>query len=266
MNPVSFMTANFVARQVNYHMTDWGHGQDAVNAYFSPLDTYAERFGAMLDEVCALGFHHIDLWLPHLSPDWATEEHISLANQALAQRGLKVSSLAGWFGGNPAELERCCRLAQAVGTRVLGGMAGVLASDRAATIELLVKYDVQLAIENHPEKTPAEVLAQIGDGGNGHIGTCVDTGIWGIHGYDAAQAIEELKPFIFHVHLKDVLHVGEHESCRYGRGIVPLRRCVDLLLDMGYPGGFSVEHEPHDYDPREDVQASFEILKGWLKE
>jgi sugar phosphate isomerase/epimerase len=66
--------------------------------------------------------------------------------------------------------------------------------------------------------------------------------------------------------LKDVFQVGERrfESCRYGRGIVPLERCVYLLLESGYQGGFSIEHEPHNFDPREDVQASFKMLKGWM--
>ncbi len=265
MNPISFMTANFVAREVGYHMTGWGHGQRAVENIFRPVETYAARFGVLLDEVCQMGFDHIDLWLAHLGPEWATGEHIAFAQEALAQRGLKVSSLAGGFGETPEALERSCRLARAMGTRILGGMAGVLATDRAAAIDMLEKYDVVLAIENHPEKTPAEVLAQIGDGAHGHIATCVDTGIWGDHGYDAARAIEELKPHVVHVHLKDTLRVGGHESCRFGRGIVPLERCVRLLLDTGYQGGFSIEHEPHDYDPREDVQASFEMLREWMK-
>jgi len=83
MNPISFMTANFVARQVNYHMTDWMHGQNAVEAYFRPVETYAERFGGMLDEICQMGFDHIDLWLAHLGPAWATEDHIAIAKDEL---------------------------------------------------------------------------------------------------------------------------------------------------------------------------------------
>jgi L-ribulose-5-phosphate 3-epimerase len=264
MNPISFMTANFVGREVNYHMTDWGHGQNAVEAYFRPIDTYAERMGVMLDEVCQMGFEYIDLWLAHLGPAWATEDHISIAKTALKTRGLRVSSLAGGFSDNPVVLERCCQLAKAMDTRILGGMAGLLSKDRASAVRILQEYNAILAIENHPEKTPLEVLAQIGDGGGGTVATCVDTGIWAIHGYDAAKAIEELQPYVVHVHLKDILKVGEHDSCRYGRGVVPLKRCVDLLLENGYQGGFSVEHEPQDYDPSPDVKASFGMLKEWL--
>jgi hypothetical protein len=46
---------------------------------------------------------------------------------------------------------------------------------------------------------------------------------------------------------------------------MPMERCVRLLLEKGYQGGFSVEHEPDSYDPRPDVQASFAMLKEWLE-
>jgi sugar phosphate isomerase/epimerase len=261
MNPISFMTANYVAREVGFRMTGWGHGETAVMVHFRPPETYPARFAEILDAICGAGFDHVDLWLPHLHPDWATPGQLEQANRLLAERGLGVSSLAGWFGATPEAFERCCRLAKAVGTRVLGGMTSLAWEDRPALERLLDSYDLLLAIENHPEKTPAELLEKIG---GERIGACVDTGIWATQGYDAVQAIQELAPHIFHVHLKDVLHVGEHESCRYGRGIVPLERCVGLLREMGYTGGYSVEHEPHDYDPTPDVADSAELLRGWL--
>lgn len=269
MNPISFMTANYYAREVGFRKAEWGVAQNAAMDFFRPVETYAERFGAMLDTICGIGFTAIDLWLPHLHPDWATPKHIDLANSELQKRGLKVVSLAGFFGRTPAELEQFCKLANAVGTRVLGGMASMCEldakpEDRAAMVDLLEKYDVLMAIENHPEKTPSEVLAKIGDGGRGYIGTTVDTGIWYGKGYDAEKAITELEPYIFHVHLKDAPALGVGESCRYDQG-VPLKGCVDLLLKQGYQGAFSVEHEPYGWDPTEDVAASLVILKGWLK-
>ena len=68
MTQISFMTANYVARQLDYNMTEgWMQGDDAVNAYFAPIATYAERFGALLAEIQGLGFTAIDLWLAHLN-------------------------------------------------------------------------------------------------------------------------------------------------------------------------------------------------------
>jgi sugar phosphate isomerase/epimerase len=119
-------------------------------------------------------------------------------------------------------------------------------------------------IENHPEKTPDEMLARIGDGGDGTIGTTVDTGWYGTHGYDAAEALRKLAGHVVHVHLKDVLKPGGHETCRYGRGCVPIADCVRVLKQTGYQGPIAVEHDPERFDPSEDCLASLAMLKGWL--
>ena len=99
MNSISFMTANFMARQLDYNMSgDWSQGDNASNAFFEPLETYAKRFGAMLDEIVELGFDTIDLWGAHLNPNWATVDHIEMAKEALVDRNLRVASFAGVVG------------------------------------------------------------------------------------------------------------------------------------------------------------------------
>ena len=61
MNPViSFMSANFVARELGYRMTDgWMQGDSATQDCFRPVATFAGRFDAMLGEIKALGFKSI---------------------------------------------------------------------------------------------------------------------------------------------------------------------------------------------------------------
>ncbi len=265
MNTISFMSANFVARQVGYNMTEgWGQGDTATNDYFRPLETFADRFEVMLAEVQAMGFTVIDIWLAHLHPNWATLDHIQIARDLLAKHGLTVSSLAGGFGTTPEQFEATCDLAVALNTKILGGNTALLQTNRDLVISLLQKYDLKLGIENHPEKTPEELLEKIGHGGQDTIGAAIDTGWFGTQGYDAARAIEILMPHLFHVHLKDVLAVGAHDTCRYGQGIVPLEHCVQTLKQLGYSGGISIEHEPDHADPTPDVIASFAMLKGWL--
>jgi L-ribulose-5-phosphate 3-epimerase len=267
MNPVSFMSANFVARQVGYQMTEgWMQGDTATNAYFAPLPTYRERFGALLAEVQAMGFAQIDLWLAHLHWAWATPDHLAIAKELLAQHGLQVASLAGGFGATPAEFAATCRIAQALGTTILGGSTPLLASDRAGLVELLREYGLVLALENHPEKNPAELLAKLGSGDDDLFGVAVDTGWFGTQGYNAAEAIRELGPRVFHVHLKDVRAAGAHQTCRFGQGIVPLHACVQALRAIGYTGSISVEHEPETFDPTEDCVASAALLRIWLNE
>ena len=266
-NTISFMTANYVARQVGYQMHGWGHGDKATNEYFRPVETYAPRLNEILRDIRALGFDAIDLWLSHLNFTWATDEHVQIARELLTKQHLRVVSLAGWFGANREEFEMSCKLATALGTKILGGSTSFLQKDRGTAIALLQEYDLKLGLENHPEKNPQELLAKIGDGGEGTLGATVDTGWFGTQGYDATRALDELRDVLFHVHLKDVLHAGEpHDTCRYGQGVVPIEACVETLKRIGYAGAISIEHEPEHYDPSEDVRVGAERVKEWMKE
>ncbi|MFN8441007.1 MAG: sugar phosphate isomerase/epimerase [Caldilineaceae bacterium] len=265
MKPISFMSANFVARQVNYHMTEgWMQGDRATNDYFRPLDTFAERFDLLLNEVVELGFHAIDIWTGHLNPLWATAEHVAIAKDLLNKHQLQVASLAGGFGSTPVEFARSCQIANELSTSVLGGGAALLATDRASVLAILAEHKLRLGLENHPQKTPQILLSDIGDNHRGLLGACVDTGWFGTQGYDAAQALSELADSLVHVHLKDVLAAGAHQTCRFGLGVVPIERCLQTLQQIGYEGGISVEHEPEEYDPRSDCAVGLRMVEAWL--
>lgn len=55
MHTISFNTANFVARELNYRMTrGWGEGSAATTEHFRPEKTFEKRFGSMLDEITAV--------------------------------------------------------------------------------------------------------------------------------------------------------------------------------------------------------------------
>ena len=254
------MTANYVARETGWAMQGWSHGDRATNERFAPLETYGERFDALLRDVRALGFDTIDLWGAHLSPDWATDEHVAIARDLLAGHGVTVTTYGTWV--HMHTVERACELAHAVGTAVIGaGMSG----DPAELAPILRDHGVTLALENHPERTPADVLAKI-EAGAGTVAATVDTGWWATQGYDAVQAIEELGSHVAHVHLKDVRHEGEpHETCAWGEGIVDIEACVRVLERDGYAGAYSVEHEPEHHDPSEEIRAMRAQLEAWLR-
>lgn len=263
MTAVSFITANFVARQSGYQIDGWGAGEAAVRAWFSPEPTFAGRFGEMLDEIAALGFDTIDLWTGHLDFSWATDRQAAQARDAVAARGMRFNTYAGWFGADRAQLERSCELASILGIAVLGGGTSLLARDLDGLLDALERHDLRFGLENHPEPAPRDVLDKIGD--HERLGATVDTGWFGTQGYDAARAIIELGPRILHVHLKDVRHAGmPHETCAYGEGVVPLRACVEALEQIGYGGAIAVEHEPEDRDPRDAIRRGAEQLRAWL--
>jgi L-ribulose-5-phosphate 3-epimerase len=256
---ISFMTANEVARATGWAMHGWGHGDRLTNEAFAPLDTYAERFDALLRRVHALGFGAIDLWGAHLSTDWATEDHVAIAKELLLAHSTTVTTYGAWV--HMHNVERACELALALGTNVIGaGFSG----DAGELAPVLREHGVTLAIENHPERTPAEVLGKI-EAAGGAMAATVDTGWWSTPGYDPVRAIEELGGHIAHVHLKDVVREGEpHDTCMWGEGIVDVEACVQALRRGGYTGAYTVEHEPEDHDPSDEIRAMREQLEGWL--
>jgi sugar phosphate isomerase/epimerase len=265
MNAISFMSANFVARQLDYRMTaGWGQGDRATQDYFRPIETFEARFDALLREIRGLGFDAMDLWLAHLHPGWATPEHVAIAQRLLAQNGLTVVSLAGGFGDSLDAFEASCKLAVAVGAPVLGGGTGLLSTDHAGIVALLDRYDLVLGVENHPEKNPEELFVRMGDPGGGRVGAAVDTGWFGTQGYPAERALEELAGRLVHVHLKQVEAAGAHHTCGYDHGVVDIEGCVRVLQRIGYTGAISVEHEPEDHDPGPECAASRAMLGGWL--
>lgn len=257
---ISFTTANFVARETGFAMRDWGHGDATTNAAFAPLETYAERFDALCRDVRRLGFAAIELWGSHLNPDWATDAHVARARASFDRHGLELVSFACWTG--PGNVERVCELAKGLGTRlVTAGYSG----DPTVLAPVLLAHGVVLAIENHPEETPGDLLGIV-EAGAGAFATTVDTGWWATEGYDPVRAIEELGAHIAHVHLKDVRHVGRpHVTCPWGEGVVDIEACVRALRRTCYRGALTVEHEPEDEDPSEALVAMRARLEGWLR-
>ncbi|HEY8993640.1 MAG TPA: Gfo/Idh/MocA family oxidoreductase [Lacunisphaera sp.] len=271
----SFVTANFVARPLNYRMDKgWSQGDQASNDWFAPLATFESRFDAMLADIKQLGFSSIDLWCAHLHWRWATVHHVETAKQLLAKHGLAVRSYPAWVSGGAAELHAACRLCATLDIPYFVGHSEFFAVDREAAVAILREHGVGYAIENHPEKSSAELLARLGEGDEDLVGLALDTGWCGTAKWDALAAVRELAPRMFAIHLKDVkaprvARVGlpfmdmGHETCRLGDGIVPIRAIVGHLRTIGFRGSIGIEHEPETHDPREEVRESRERVEQW---
>lgn len=275
-NLISFMSANFVARELGYHMPNgWGQGDTATQAHFRPLATFAARLDAMLAEIKALGFTAMDLWGAHLHYTWATPEHVAAARALLEKHGLRVVSYASWVPGGEADLRAACSLCRELNIPLIGGFIELVAKDRATAVRVMREFGIVYGYENHPEKSVDEILAKIGDGDEDVIGLAVDTGWLGTRGIDAPAAIRRLAPRLKHIHLKDLkprrpektgyefIDMG-HETCRLGAGVVGVEAIARMLPALGYRGAVAIEHEPEDFDPRPDCAASLPLVRAWL--
>lgn len=265
MNRISFMGANLVAQQLDWNMTEgWGQGDAAANAYYSPIDTYEERFDALVASAVHAGFDTIDIWHPQLSYEWATDAHFEAAQRVLQRYGVEVASYGSHYGETVEQFRRANEVAQVLGTRVLGGGTHLLGRDRSALVGVAREFGHVFGLENHPQKNAAELLTDIGEGDADVLGVTIDTGWFGTQGYDAARAIRELGDRVVYVHLKDVRTVGAHDTCAFGDGVVPIADCVAALRDIGYSAPISIEHEPEHYDPFPEVVRSRAILADLL--
>ena len=261
MPQVSLVTASFVTREVGFgSISDWMVGDTATQEHFRDPETFADRFDLLMSEIQELGYTTIDLWGAHLHHEWATPAHLEAARSSLASREMEVNSLAAWCL-TLRDLEGFCTVANELGAGIIAGGSPTLTEQRSDAESILTSHNVKFAVENHPEKTPDEVLAVIGD--SDVIGSCPDSGWWAIQGFDPAEAIRRAEGTILTVHLKDV-DGDRNKGSRPGDGIANISGCLGALADIEYDGAVGVEHEPDGWDPTDDLRFAHQMLSDWV--
>jgi sugar phosphate isomerase/epimerase len=137
-------------------------------------------------------------------------------------------------------------------------------------VEKFVKeYDIRIAIHNHgPEDkvwpSPLDILKLVKNL-DPRIGCCIDVGHTVRAGTDVVQAIHEVGPRLFNMHMKDLTDFKSKESqVAVGRGIMPVREIFEALIATKYKGFVDLEYEIHGDDPMPGVIESFAYMRGVL--
>lgn len=131
------------------------------------------------------------------------------------------------------------------------------------------EYDIKIAIHNHgPEDklwpSPLDILKDI-KGMDPRIGCCIDVGHTVRAGTDVVQAIHEVGPRLFDVHMKDLTSFTDKESqVAVGDGKMPVREIFEALIAIHYKGFVDLEYEVHADDPMPGVIASIAYMRGVL--
>jgi len=152
------------------------------------------------------------------------------------------------------------------------GIAVIVAGDPAPQtlprIEKFVReYDIRFAIHNHgPEDklwhSPLDVLKAV-KSMDPRIGCCIDVGHTVRAGTDVVQAIREVGPRLFNVHMKDLTNFQDKESqVAVGNGIMPVAKIFEALTAIGYKGFVDLEYEINENDPMPGVISSFAYMRG----
>jgi sugar phosphate isomerase/epimerase len=154
------------------------------------------------------------------------------------------------------------------------GVSVIVAGDPAPEvlprIEKFVKeYNFQFAIHNHgPEDkiwhSPLDVLKAVKDM-DPRMGCCIDVGHCVRAGTDVVQAIREVGPRLFNVHMKDLTDFNKKESqVAVGEGIMPVKAIFEELIATKYKGFVDLEYEINGDDPMPGVIESFAYMRGVL--
>jgi hypothetical protein len=149
-------------------------------------------------------------------------------------------------------------------------VAGDPSPETLPRIEKFVKeYDIRLAIHNHgPEDklwpSPLDILKDI-QGMDPRIGCCIDVGHTVRAGTDVVEAIQQVGPRLFNMHMKDLTNFHEKESqVAVGDGKMPIRAIFQALTAIRYQGFVDLEYEVHADDPMPGVAKSFAYMRGVL--
>ncbi len=154
------------------------------------------------------------------------------------------------------------------------GIGVIVAGDPAPTtlprIEKFVKeYDIKFALHNHgPEDklwpSPLDVLKAMKTM-DPRMGCCIDVGHTVRAGTDVVEAIKQVGPRVFNVHMKDLASFTEKESqVEVGQGKMPVKKIFEALIGIRYEGFVDLEYEINEKEPLPGVIESLAYMRGVL--
>jgi sugar phosphate isomerase/epimerase len=160
--------------------------------------------------------------------------------------------------------------AKCAGVKVI--VAGDPTPETLPRIEKFVKqYDIRFAIHNHgPEDkiwhSPLDVLKAV-QNMDPRMGCCIDVGHTVRAGTDVIDAIKQVGPRLFDVHMKDLTDFNAKGSqVVVGEGKMPVRQIFETLIAQKYQGYVDLEYEVHGDDPMPGATKSIQYMRGVLAE
>jgi sugar phosphate isomerase/epimerase len=203
----------------------------------------------------------------HLPMDPAAEAQ-ALADYTAAN--IKLHAVGAIYFPKDDDTDIRSKFDYAKRARVSVIVAGDPAPEVLPRIEKFVQeYDMQFAIHNHgPEDkiwhSPLDVLKAV-KSMDQRMGCCIDVGHCVRAGTDVVQAIHEVGPRLFNIHMKDLTDFNKKESqVAVGEGIMPVKGIFDALIAIKYKGFVDLEYEINGDDPMPGVIESFAYMRGVL--
>jgi len=214
----------------------------------------------------ALGVHYAEFTQKHLDVG-APPELIDKVRDELSKVGIKATAHGvNRFSADHNENKKLFQFAQQAGYRNLTASPS---PESFGSLEKLVdEFDIRIAIHNHGPGSDYDKLEDVTKplkGKHPLIGACMDTGHFLRSHVDPIQAVYELGPRLFALHVKDVAgDEPEAPDVILGTGRLDLTALFRALRDVQFPedGTLSVEYESNPQDPMEDIKQSLANSKA----
>ena len=267
-------------------------GAVTAAALTSPMSVFASRSGAALPEtqfklgIASYTFRaferaqlisflkQLQVWHVNLKdvkdhlPMNPEAEAAALADYAAANIRLHAIGTVYFDKDEDPDIRSKFEYAKRAGIRTI--VSGDPAPATLPRLEQFVKeYNIGIAIHNHgPEDklwaSPLDVLKAI-KGLDPRIGCCIDVGHTVRTGTDVVQAIREVGPRLFNMHIKDLADFQQKDSqVAVGRGKMPVRAIFKALEAIRYTGFVDLEYEINEKDPMPGVVESLAFMRGLL--
>lgn len=238
---------------------------------FSTLGCPSWDWGKILDFAQQNGFAAVELRGLQGTMDLPSRREFGAARleqskKEIADRGLRISCVSSSANLHRAGQEHEKQLADArrfidlasqlaapyvrvFGNKLTGPRAPAL-EHIATSLDELGDYagpkNVTVLLESHGDFTDSPTLGEILErAASPHVGLLWDAHNTYVDGKeDPAVTVRQLRKYIRHTHLKDSRRQGgEDHYVLTGRGEVPVKRQVELLVEAGYAGYYSFEWE-----------------------
>ncbi|MFO7946633.1 MAG: sugar phosphate isomerase/epimerase family protein [Armatimonadota bacterium] len=254
-------------------------------------NTPADDFEEFIKWASETGFECCEVMLRDVWPDESEyqEDGAHKAKEILDEHGMFASALQA---GNDfvqlddeavqeqaERMEKVARLAKILGTDVLRTEGGrpkdevpmhrwseAMAKCLKACVPFCEDMGVKLAVDNHGvvSNNPVVILEALHAVDHELIGSNLDTmnlRWWGNPVSELPTIYRALAPFVHHVHMKDGFNARpDYQGQDLGNGEIPLKECVDILVEAGYNGPWIAEWEGQG-----DKGEGYANCLKWLK-
>ena len=215
-------------------------------------------------QISALNAKDVKDHLPNDPP----AEAAALADYSQAKIQLHAVGAVYFQKDEDADIRAKFDYAKRAGVPVI--VAGDPALETLPRLEKFVReYDIRIAIHNHgPEDklwpSPLDVLKAV-ENLDPRIGCCIDVGHAARAGSNVVEAIHQVGPRLFNIHMKDLTNFQDKASqVPVGQGKIPTREIFEALLQTNYQGYVDLEYEVQEDDPMPGVIASYAYMRGVL--